>query len=227
LGHVCMYEEKDHLCTGNNCIFCRIFTATDVLEGAEQALIAEQSLSRIKAMPQPGLAAKNLDTEQVDRLAMVERLAFFDQLTGVYNAHAFMKELQEEVARAQRYKRPLSICIVSVDRFDEIKTGYGPLGAEMVLKHVAGLLKESLRGVDIAARYQGEKFAIVLPETNNAGAIVVAERLAKRIATRPVKLSVQTINITASIGVATFLKHGQSRDEMIRSALGTITSTAM
>jgi diguanylate cyclase (GGDEF)-like protein len=136
-----------------------------------------------------------------------------------------MQELQAEVARAQRYKRPLSICMISVDQFDKIRNTYGPLGAEMVLKHIASLLQESLRGVDIAARYQAEQFAIVLPETNNAGAVVVAERLAKRVATRPVKINLQSINVTVSIGVATFLRHGLSRDDMIRAALAAVVKT--
>jgi diguanylate cyclase (GGDEF)-like protein len=215
-----MYEEKEHLCTGTNCIFCRIFTAADSAELGSRALVSEQSLLKMKAMSSgEALLSQSQTNEQVDRLAMLEKLAFFDKLTGIYNAHAFMKELQEEVARAQRYKRPLSIGIISIDKFAEIKTMYGPLGAEAVLKYVAGVLKESLRGVDTAARYQGEQFAIILPETNNAGALVVAERLSKRIVKQAIKLTWQTINITVSVGIATFLKHGQGRDEMIRSAL--------
>lgn len=166
---------------------------------------------------------KNLRNDQVDRLEVIEKLAFYDQLTGVCNGHAFMRELQEEAARAQRYKRPLSICMLRVDEFLEIKRYYGPLGGEMVLKHVAGILKESLRGVDMAAHYQVDTFGIILPETNNPGAIVVAERLIKRLSDKPVKLNLQSINISVSIGVATFLKHGQSRDELIRAALGAVS----
>jgi len=222
-----MYEEKGHLCTGNNCIFCRIFTAVDLAELGTHVFIAERSLSRIKALPKSqALANKGQTAEQIDRLAMIEKLAFYDKLTGIYNAHAFMKELQEEVARAQRYKRPLSVGMLGVNKFNEIKSTYGLLGAELILKHVAGLLKESLRGVDTAARYQSEQFGIILPETNNAGALVVAERLANRIAKHPVKLNLQTINVTVSIGIATFLKHGQSKDELIRSALSTMVKSA-
>ncbi len=214
-----MYEEKDHLCSGSNCIFCRIFTSPQLLETGGQSLIAQQSLSKVQALPQADLLTSQ-SGERTDRLAVMEKLAFFDQLTGIYNAHAFMRELQEEVARAHRYKRPLSLCMISLDQFDEIKNRYGPLGSEIVLKHVAALLKESLREVDTAAHYQAEQFAIILPETNNAGALVVAERLSKRVSNRPVKINYQTINVTVSVGVASFLKDGQNRDEMIQSSTG-------
>jgi two-component system cell cycle response regulator len=221
-----MYGEKDHLCTGSNCIFCRIFTVEEA-QLSSQTLMAQQSLTSIEAMPQAeGEVPKALEADQVDRLEVIEKLAFYDQQTGIYNAHTFMRELQEEVVRAQRYKRPLSICMVIVDQFNEIKSKYGPLGAEIVLKHMADLLKESLRGVDMAAHFQDEKFAIILPETNNAGALIVAQRLAKLIANRPLKLNWQTINLNASIGVATFLKHAQSCDEMIRVALAAVTNKA-
>lgn len=175
-----MYEEKDHLCTGENCVFCRIFNAPQLVEVGGHPLLAEQSLSKLEAMPQPESQTSISQTaERTLRLEMIEKLAFFDPLTEIYNANAFMKELHEEVARAHRYKRPLSICMISIDQFATIKDNYGPLGAEIVVKHVATLLKESLREVDMAAHYQAEQFGVILPETNNAGALVVAERIAK------------------------------------------------
>ena len=67
------------------------------------------------------LEQKNSGKQRLAQIELLEKLAFFDQLTGLFNRHTFMRELQEEVARAQRYKRPLSICMLSIDQFEDIK----------------------------------------------------------------------------------------------------------
>ncbi len=169
------------------------------------------------------LAPANPGSSQLDQIELLEKLAFFDQLTGLYNAHTFLRELKEEVARAQRYQRPLSICVLSIDRFEEIKEQYGPIGCEMLLKYTAGLLRSLLREVDIASRVQAEQFAIILPETNNAGALVVAERIRQRMINQPVNLTFQTVSVSASVGLAAFPKHGQNVEDLINNAFAALS----
>lgn len=192
-------------------------------EDKSQPLTDEKFLSRVKDLElNDPLGRTKQDNSQADQIEMWERLAFFDQLTGLFNAHTFMRELRDEVARAQRYQRPLSICVFSIDQFAEIKEKHGPIGCELILKYAAGLLKSLLREVDIAARYRGEQFAIILPETNNAGVLVVAERIREKVIKQPVKLTWQTADISGSIGLSAFPKHGQTADELLNSAFAAL-----
>ena len=184
-----MPDDKDHSCTGVNCIYCQI--------------AADEKLA----------SSKGSQFEQW------EKLAFFDPLTGLSNIHVFMKELKYEVARANRYKRPLSIGILCIDNYQELKNDFGPLGCTLSLKHMGKLLQGALREVDIAARLQVEQFALILPETNLAGGNIVAERIREKLLKNPVKLNALNIDITCSIGISSFPKHGLDAESLLESCL--------
>ena len=113
------------------------------------------------------------------------KLADHDQLTGFYNHRYLHERLGEEVVRAQRTKRPLAVLMLDLDDFKLVNDTFGHLFGDRVLVHVAGIIREVLRGSDVAARYGGDEFAIVLPETDAAAAIHVAERILDALRAAP------------------------------------------
>lgn len=141
-----------------------------------------------------------------DRLDLIERLsqqAYHDELTGLANRRFLSQQAHLELDRAKRYQYPLSLFMLDIDHFKNVNDTYGHLAGDNVLKQLSQLMKEALREYDMIARIGGEEFAVLLPETNLAEAIVIAERL--RQAVMESKFTVQqshSIKMTVSIGIA-------------------------
>jgi diguanylate cyclase (GGDEF)-like protein len=129
----------------------------------------------------------------------LELLATTDGLTGVQNHRAFQETLMGEVARAYRYRMPLALIMVDVDHFKQYNDTFGHPAGDQVLRTVARLLREHSRTTDVVARYGGEEFAILLPSTDQEGALAQAERLRATIAAAAWPKRA----VTASFGVAT------------------------
>ncbi|MBX9668459.1 MAG: GGDEF domain-containing protein [Candidatus Obscuribacterales bacterium] len=149
----------------------------------------------------------------------IERLALLDPVTELYNHRTFVKELKAEMARSRRYSQRVSVCSLIVDNFDNIGTDYGTLTQDAVLKVVALVIRNSTREVDIAARYAPWQFAVVLPQTNAAGASLVAERIRLRVAAQVFSHNWKNFSITSSIGVATFPEHAPEYDELVARSI--------
>ncbi len=143
-----------------------------------------------------------------------------DDKTGLYNARRFQEVLKEELHRAARFERPLSVIMADLDLLRNINNTYGHLAGDVVLKGVANILKNGLRDFDLASRFGGEEFAIVLPEADPDQAAEVAERLRKRVedARFVVTTSVEPIRVTVSLGVATYPADGGETDELLHQA---------
>jgi diguanylate cyclase (GGDEF)-like protein len=149
----------------------------------------------------------------------VRREAVTDDLTALCNRRACNKRLVEEVDRAQRYGRPLSVLMVDVDHFKAVNDRYGHPGGDLVLKQVAQRLVRQLRQVDVAARYGGEEFMVILPETPGESAALVADRICRSIAAETVAIpSGEEVSVTVSIGVANFPDDADTRDGLISAA---------
>ena len=137
----------------------------------------------------------------------LEKLAFHDSLTGLYNRGDFDKKLQEELNRALRYERSVSLLMLDIDFFKNVNDTYGHQAGDEVLKSIATIISISIRNSDYAARYGGEEFTVILPETNTTEAIALAERIKNAVEKNEFKLSDNTtINLTISIGVASSTK---------------------
>jgi len=146
-------------------------------------------------------------------------LADRDPLTGFYN-HRFLHErLGEEVVRAQRARRPLSVLMLDVDDFKLVNDTFGHLFGDRVLTWTAELIRSTLRGSDIPARYGGDEFAIILPETDGDDARRAAERILAAFRDHAfVGEQRGPVPIGASIGVATFPLEGRTATELIAAA---------
>jgi diguanylate cyclase (GGDEF)-like protein len=129
------------------------------------------------------------------------RLATEDGLTGLYVHRYFQIRLREEVARALRHARPLSLVLADVDHFKNFNDRYGHQVGDRVLREVSQVLRSSLREMDVPARYGGEELTIIMPETDLAGAESAAERIRRAIEAHRVQHNGEALSVTVSMGV--------------------------
>ena len=143
-----------------------------------------------------------------------------DPKTGLFNARYFAAELREELERAGRMDRPMSIIMADLDLLRDINNSYGHLAGDAVLKGIAEVFRKQLRHYDVPARFGGEEFAILLPETPPEQALEIAERIRRAVADRrfEVETSSEPIRATISLGVAGFPKDGTDPNELIHQA---------
>ena len=145
-------------------------------------------------------------------------LSVTDALTGLYNSRHFYERLHEEVERAQRYGRPLSLIVLDADNFKQVNDTYGHLQGDLVLQVLAGVIGHCLRRTDSAYRYGGDEFAAIMPEATLEAAALVAERLRHSFAETPIRPAAGgMIRCSVSIGV-TQLVAGESVESFIRRA---------
>jgi len=132
----------------------------------------------------------------------LETLALTDPLTGLYNRRYFFERGWNEYVRARRYQHHLAVIMLDLDFFKQINDKYGHACGDMVLMRVAKLFSQTLRDVDLVARFGGEEFIILIPETDKVGVDFVAQRIRQEIYDTPMEHNGKNFNITASLGIA-------------------------
>jgi diguanylate cyclase (GGDEF)-like protein len=150
--------------------------------------------------------------EKADRLAAelvavnerYRELAFRDELTGLHNRRFFLESLEAELHRGMRYERGFSMVMIDLDRFKELNDRYGQKAGDRVLAAISDYLRAQVRRCDIVARYGGDEFALILPETDLKGARVLAQRLCDSIHLLRVRHGHEPIAVTVSIGSVCF-----------------------
>ncbi len=150
----------------------------------------------------------------------LEDMATHDALTWLLNRAQLEKRLQEEVGRAHRYRRGLSILFLDLDYFKTVNDRFGHQAGDSLLKGFADLLANEMRQVDLIGRYGGEEFVVILPETTPDRALETAQRLRTRVAAHRFELEPggRTLSITVSIGIGVIPDHGRTMDALIRAA---------
>ena len=133
----------------------------------------------------------------------IYRLTITDGLTEIYNKRAFLENLEREFNRSQRYNRPLSLIIFDIDHFKRVNDTYGHLTGDYVLKHLAKIIKNSVRSEEFFARYGGEEFVIIMPESTRSAAIKLGEKIRVLVESSTFLFEGKIIPITISVGVAT------------------------
>ena len=132
----------------------------------------------------------------------LERLATYDSLTGLYNRQAILAKLRESVNLANRYREDFSLTMLDIDHFRKVNESYGHVTGDDVLEKTAALIRGNIRDADIAGRYGGEEFIIILPRVNLSSSWVAAERLRAIIEKTKLKDSAgNTFGITVSQGL--------------------------
>jgi diguanylate cyclase (GGDEF)-like protein len=147
--------------------------------------------------------------------AQIQQQALTDALTGCYNRRSFEMQLDREMQVARRQHQPLSLMMLDLDRFKQLNDSVGHDAGDAALRRLADCFRQELRGIDSAARFGGDEFALILPQAYSEGAQIVAERLRARIE----EIHIPGFgNLSASIGIATFPSHGSSRAKLVTAA---------
>jgi diguanylate cyclase (GGDEF)-like protein/putative nucleotidyltransferase with HDIG domain len=146
--------------------------------------------------------------------------ARIDSKTGLYNTRYFATALAAELARAARFERPMAVIMADLDLLRDINNSFGHLAGDAVLRGIADVFRSELRHYDVAARFGGEEFSILLPETDEAQALEIADRIRRTVAEREfhVATSPQPLRATLSMGIAVFPRDGSDANELIHQA---------
>jgi diguanylate cyclase (GGDEF)-like protein len=166
-----------------------------------------------------GVLAVARDITERKRAEQAEELASRDGLTGLYNHRMFYSLLKDEIVRTQRFKRPVSLLMLDIDHFKRVNDTYGHQAGDAILKGLSILLMKQARAVDRVCRYGGEEFMVILPETDTAVAMNIAERLRAEVERQPFGINGgKTAGITVSIGVATYPQQVDSLEALVKAA---------
>jgi diguanylate cyclase (GGDEF)-like protein len=134
----------------------------------------------------------------------LENAAKTDGLTGLYNHRYFQKRLADEVERGIHEDHPLSLLMVDVNNFKRVNDAYGHRQGDAILKDIGSILRKNVRSVDIPARYGGDEFVIILPQTDASQAAIAAQRIKKAVASHQFQTDDEAVQLTISIGIASF-----------------------
>ncbi|MEO8382192.1 MAG: GGDEF domain-containing protein [Acidobacteriota bacterium] len=155
----------------------------------------------------------------VYQLTRSRDLAMRDDLTKAYNRRFFETYLDEEMERSRRYGALFTIIFLDLDDLRMVNNFYGHLGGSRTLQEVAKRILAAVRGIDKVVRFGGDEFCVILPQTDQEQAVAVANRIARSIASSPLRIDSHVeVSITASFGIATYPLHALTKDALIRKA---------
>ena len=204
-----------------------VMTAHNSVESAVEAMKSGAADYLSKPFPLDLLRLVVARTLHAQRLAarakqvdLYERMAQTDGLTELNNYRFFQQRLSIELNRAQRFNRPLSLIMLDLDDFKAYNDVYGHQSGDQALRKLAWLLQRSGRSYDVVARYGGDEFVIILPETSKKLAAEVAERIRGAVEKAAIEGEGPALDghFTASLGVASFPEDATEQDDLIRKA---------
>jgi len=189
--------------------------AIDRQASTREPKMSESMLRAVRVLLEPASVA--LDNSLL--LKRAEALSVTDDLTSLYNSRYLNQVLRRETKRASRSGRPLSLLFIDLDGFKAVNDTHGHLFGSRALVEAAAVIRSSARETDVVARFGGDEFALILPDTGGEGAFAVGERIRDRIAAH-IFLSEDRLDIhlTASVGVATLPDVAASAEELMQAA---------
>jgi diguanylate cyclase (GGDEF)-like protein len=187
----------------------------DRLPSSREPRLAPSMLRQVRVLLEPASVA--LDNALI--LKRAEALSVTDDLTHLYNSRYLNLVLRKETKRASRNGRPLSLLFIDLDGFKGVNDSHGHLCGSRALVEAAAVIRGSARETDVVARFGGDEFALVLPDTGSDGAFAVGERIRERVAAhRFLAGDGLDIHLTVSVGVATLPDVAASADELMQAA---------
>jgi diguanylate cyclase (GGDEF)-like protein len=187
-------------------VFCADAAETEAMSEEDQLVLQAVASELVVAV------------ENSQLYKLTKRLAITDELTSLYNYRYLQQRLDEEIERAKRYHKDLSLLMLDVDDFKSFNDKHGHIAGDRALSDLGSVLKRSVREVDVVCRYGGEEFSVALPETDAAGAYVVAEKIREAVATYSFADAEgeRDVHMTVSIGLATFPGHAEDKESLLR-----------
>jgi diguanylate cyclase (GGDEF)-like protein len=214
-------------------IFGKLVTAIEVAaiigcfmffayEPGAKTLLSMRYWGEIMAMSSPMILVAYITTMlsadirfAVDKIKQVSDT---DELTGLYNMRAFSAMLQRSFKQAVRYGHALSVVMIDSDNLKQVNDAHGHDAGNRLLQHLVRCIREQLRGSDVMARFGGDEFILLLPETNNKGALEMSERIRKAVELSRFSVREGDTNVTASLGVASYPEDGGNLDVILEKA---------
>jgi diguanylate cyclase (GGDEF)-like protein len=150
----------------------------------------------------------------------MEQLTISDELTGIYNYRFFKLRLEDEMRRSVRYGQSLSLIMIDIDWFKRFNDTYGHETGNRLLREIVRVIADCVRDVDILARYGGEEFIIILPQTGQAEAYKIGERIRQRIADSRFEIGPdgkELVKVTVSIGISCYPENGRGENDLVES----------
>lgn len=162
-------------------------------------------------------ASMALETAELHK--QTAELTIIDELTDTYNYRYFVQKLQEEKKRALRYSLPLSIIMVDIDWFKKLNDSYGHETGNSVLRELSRVIKGCIRDVDIFCRYGGEEFIVILPQTPQAEAAIIGERIRAAVEQTIIDPGAAgKVKVTVSVGISSYPENGKSQEDLVSIA---------
>jgi diguanylate cyclase (GGDEF)-like protein len=221
------FSRRQGRCTGETELFeCGLCGRLDACASCEPLVVGGQVLGSVLLLHEDPLddnQDRRLEESSAQaapvlanlrNLEVAEMQAATDPLTGLPNKRSLDEALRRLIAQSERTGLPLSVVLIDLDHFKSVNDGFGHEMGDRVLAAFGAMLSAEQRASDIAARSGGEEFVVLLPATDDMGAMAVAEKL--RVATH--RLNVGGVSVTGSFGVATFPQHGPDAGRLLRLA---------
>jgi len=187
----------------------------DRVASAREPRLSAPMLRAVRLLLEPASVA----LDNALQLKRAEALSVTDDLTHLYNSRYLNQVLRRETKRASRSGRPLSLLFIDLDGFKAINDTHGHLFGSRALVEAAAVIRGSARETDVVARFGGDEFALVLPDTGSEGAFAVGERIRERIAAHVfLAEDALDVHLTASVGVATLPDVAASAEELVKAA---------
>jgi len=179
--------------------------------------VAKKQMNELKAYSEK---VQHLNSELMQANEKLEHLSTEDSLTGLYNRRYFDKRIEEEIARTRTYGRELALAMIDIDFFKNYNDSIGHPAGDKALATIGKVIRKSIRETDLAFRYGGEEFAIILPETTAESATSVGERIRGAVEKHPFESESSQPNgeLTISIGISVLGRHSNRVEELVCAA---------